>query len=179
MAKKSFVRKTQRTIVGAAKSSAARIQKVAVRAATAAATAAAEAMTMFHRLQTKKAPAGQESIFIVSERCFAQTIDVVRGRAEPLKIKLVIGDLAKPLLGVDPAELKGVKHVFHLGALYDMTASAEANEKANVVGTRNTVELANALKARLRLCVYELPTVRCVLAGYPRSMSAKPFPMPE
>ena len=48
-------------------------------------TAAAEAMTMFHRLQTKKAPAGQESIFVVSERCFAQTIDVLRGRAEPLK----------------------------------------------------------------------------------------------
>ena len=57
-------------------------------------TAAAEAMTMFHRLQAKKAPAGQESIFVVSERCFAQTIDVLRGRAEPLKIKLVIGDLA-------------------------------------------------------------------------------------
>ena len=57
-------------------------------------TAAAEAMTMFHRLQTKKAPAGQESIFVVSERCFAQTIDVLRGRAAPLKIKLVIGDLA-------------------------------------------------------------------------------------
>ena len=30
------------------------------------ATAAAEAMTMFHRLQTKKAPAGQESVFVVS-----------------------------------------------------------------------------------------------------------------
>jgi hypothetical protein len=43
MAKKSFVRKTQRTIVGAAKLSAAYRQKVAVRAATAAATAAAEA----------------------------------------------------------------------------------------------------------------------------------------
>jgi hypothetical protein len=43
MAKKSFARKTQRTIVGAAKSSAARIQKIAIRAATAAATAAAEA----------------------------------------------------------------------------------------------------------------------------------------
>jgi glycine dehydrogenase len=56
-------------------------------------TAAAEAMTMFHRLQARKAPAGQESIFVVSERCFAQTIDVLRGRAEPLKIKLVIGDL--------------------------------------------------------------------------------------
>src|SRR5438132_12644830 len=35
-------------------------------------TAAAEAMTMFHRLQTRKAPAGQESVFLVSERCFPQ-----------------------------------------------------------------------------------------------------------
>ena len=29
-------------------------------------TAAAEAMTMFHRLQSKKAPAGQQSVFLVS-----------------------------------------------------------------------------------------------------------------
>src|SRR3954449_6830832 len=55
-------------------------------------TTAAEAMTMFHRLQTKKAPAGQESVFLVSDRCFPQTIDVLRGRAEPLGIRLEIGD---------------------------------------------------------------------------------------
>jgi glycine dehydrogenase len=55
-------------------------------------TAAAEAMTMFHRPQTKKAPAGQESVFLVSERCFPQTIEVLRGRAEPLDIRLEIGD---------------------------------------------------------------------------------------
>src|SRR5688572_16052987 len=55
-------------------------------------TAAAEAMTMFHRLQTKKTSAGQESVFLVSSRCFPQTIDVLRGRAEPLDIKLEIGD---------------------------------------------------------------------------------------
>jgi glycine dehydrogenase len=55
-------------------------------------TAAAEAMTMFHRLQTKKAPPGRESVFIVSERCFVQTLDVLRGRAEPLGIRLVVGD---------------------------------------------------------------------------------------
>src|SRR5687768_7207702 len=55
-------------------------------------TAAGEAMTMFHRLQTKKAPAGQESVFLVSSRCFPQTIDVLRGRAEPLDIRLEIGD---------------------------------------------------------------------------------------
>jgi glycine dehydrogenase len=55
-------------------------------------TAAAEAMTMFHRLQAKKAPAGQESVFLVSDGCFPQTIDVLRGRAEPLDIRLEIGD---------------------------------------------------------------------------------------
>ncbi len=54
-------------------------------------TAAAEAMTMFHRLQTKRAPAGQESVFLVSERCFPQTIDVLRGRAEPLNIRVEVG----------------------------------------------------------------------------------------
>ena len=57
-------------------------------------TAAAEAMTMFHRLNTKKAPAGQESVFLVSSRTFPQTLDVLRGRAEPLKIHLEIGDPA-------------------------------------------------------------------------------------
>src|SRR6266542_4160388 len=57
-------------------------------------TAAAEAMTMFHRLQTKKAAPGQEGVFLVSDRCFPQTIDIVRGRAEPLDIRLEIGDPA-------------------------------------------------------------------------------------
>ena len=36
-------------------------------------TAAAEAMTMLHRLNMKKAPAGQESVFLVSSRTFPQT----------------------------------------------------------------------------------------------------------
>jgi glycine dehydrogenase len=58
------------------------------------ATAAAEAMTMFHRLQTRKTPAGEQSVFLVSERCFPQTIDVLRGRAAPLDIRLEIGDPA-------------------------------------------------------------------------------------
>ena len=54
-------------------------------------TAAAEAMTMFHRLQTKKVP-GQESVFLVSDMCFPQTLDVLRGRAEPLGIRLTVGE---------------------------------------------------------------------------------------
>ncbi len=55
-------------------------------------TAAAEAMTMFHRLQTKKAPAGEETVFLVSDRIFPQTLEVLKGRAEPLDIRLDIGD---------------------------------------------------------------------------------------
>jgi len=55
-------------------------------------TAAAEAMTMFHRINTKKAPAGQESVFLVSARTFPQTLDVLQGRALPLGIRLEIGD---------------------------------------------------------------------------------------
>src|SRR3954471_17451878 len=55
-------------------------------------TAAAEAMTMFHRVNAKKAPAGQESVFLVSDRTFPQTIDVLRGRAEPLNIRVELGD---------------------------------------------------------------------------------------
>ncbi|HVH58499.1 MAG TPA: hypothetical protein VM791_19695, partial [Vicinamibacterales bacterium] len=55
-------------------------------------TAAAEAMTMFHRLQTRKAPAGEESVFLVSSRIYPQTLDVLKGRAEPLGIRIEIGD---------------------------------------------------------------------------------------
>jgi NAD(P)-dependent dehydrogenase (short-subunit alcohol dehydrogenase family)/thioester reductase-like protein len=62
-----------------------------------------------------------------------------------------VGDLTHERLGVDQAwidEHRGeVGHVFHLAAVYDMTAPAEANDRANIAGTRNAVELANALEA--------------------------------
>ena len=55
-------------------------------------TAAAEAMTMFHRLQTRKAPAGEGGVFVLSDRLFPQTVEVIRGRAEPLGIRLELAD---------------------------------------------------------------------------------------
>jgi glycine dehydrogenase len=55
-------------------------------------TAAAEAMAMFHRLQAKKVGAGPESVFLVGRGCYPQTLDVLRGRAEPLDIRLEIVD---------------------------------------------------------------------------------------
>ena len=51
------------------------------------ATAAAEAMTMLHRVSKSSAMK-----FFVADSCFPQTIDVLRARAEPLGIELVVGD---------------------------------------------------------------------------------------
>src|SRR5688572_17269717 len=57
------------------------------------ATAAAEAMTLLHRVATKKQKAGERGLFLVSDRCFPQTIEVLRSRAEPLGIDLHVGPL--------------------------------------------------------------------------------------
>ena len=56
------------------------------------ATAAAEAMTMLHRVKDKKLKGKDANSFFVSIGCFPQTIDLLRTRAEPLGINLVVGD---------------------------------------------------------------------------------------
>ncbi|CCH03348.1 glycine dehydrogenase [Fibrella aestuarina BUZ 2] len=54
------------------------------------ATAAAEAMTMLHGV--RPAQRKNAETFFVSDRCHPQTIDVVRTRATPLNIRVVVGD---------------------------------------------------------------------------------------
>ncbi len=56
------------------------------------ATAAAEAMTMFHRLSGAKRGKADADGFFVSRRCFPQTIDVLKARAEPMGIRVVEGE---------------------------------------------------------------------------------------
>ncbi len=55
-------------------------------------TAAAEAVAMMHRLQARAVAAGAHAC-LVSARCFPQTLDVLRTRAEPLGIELRVGEL--------------------------------------------------------------------------------------
>ena len=68
------------------------------------------------------------------------------------RIKSISGDLTKSFLGVTPKkrrELDGeIQHVFHLAAIYDIQASAEVQEAANVEGTRRAVKLAEAVHAK-------------------------------
>jgi len=67
------------------------------------------------------------------------------------RVRPVLGDLARPLLGLEEAQVEAlrgsVEHVFHLAAIYDMTADEDRNRVANVDGTANAVALANALGA--------------------------------
>ena len=60
------------------------------------ATAAAESMTFCQRLSKRSCTS-----FFVSQDCHPQTIEVVRTRAEPLGIKVVVGDPATQLDGCD------------------------------------------------------------------------------
>src|SRR6267154_3816427 len=74
------------------------------------------------------------------------------GASAAERIEPVLGDLRRPLLGVEQervAELQGkIDHFFHLAAVYDMTAPAQRNTAVNVGGTTHAVELARALDAK-------------------------------
>ncbi len=63
----------------------------------------------------------------------------------------VVGDLGKEKLGVSDADVKRLKgkidHYFHLAAIYDLKAGAEAQQAANVDGTRHAVQFAQAITA--------------------------------
>ncbi|WP_018688085.1 aminomethyl-transferring glycine dehydrogenase [Ahrensia kielensis] len=88
-------------------------------------TAAAEAMTMAQRVSKSKA-----TQFFVDENCHAQNIAVMKTRAEPLGIEIVVG----PVDQLDPATVFGA--IFQYpgtnGGLQDFTSQIEAlhNEKA-------------------------------------------------
>ncbi|MGN6167059.1 MAG: SDR family oxidoreductase [Solirubrobacteraceae bacterium] len=93
-----------------------------------------------------------------------QSVDKLEGLAQRLdaaeRVKPVVADLSAPLLGIEPRWIRqhagDIEHVFHLAAVYDMEASDETNEIANVGGTRETVAVANALNAG---CLHHVSSV--------------------
>jgi len=74
-----------------------------------------------------------------------------RWEVDDKRVVGIVGDLSQERLGVsdeDVARLTGeVDHLFHLAAIYDMTADAESQQIANIEGTRHMVELAEAVEA--------------------------------
>ena len=83
----------------------------------------------------------------------ASKVDALR-RRYPVgadRIVPVIGDVAQPRLGLSDeqiASLKGkVRHVFHLAAIYDLSADEEDQVRVNIEGTRNAMDAATAIDA--------------------------------
>jgi NAD(P)-dependent dehydrogenase (short-subunit alcohol dehydrogenase family) len=95
----------------------------------------------------------EATIHVLVRKASLKKLDELRPRwgAEEKRVVAVVGDLAKPNLGLAPAEiakLKGkVRHFFHLAAIYDLAADAASQEKANIDGTRHAVQLAEAIDA--------------------------------
>jgi glycine dehydrogenase len=82
------------------------------------ATAAAEAMAFCQKLARNKG-----DVFFVSHRCHPQTIDVVQTRAEPIGIRVVVGDEADGIGGNCFGVL--LQYPDTTGALHDYRALAE------------------------------------------------------
>ncbi len=63
----------------------------------------------------------------------------------------VYGDLTSKKLGVSADDLKKLKgkvdHLYHLAAVYDLSADEESQVRVNVEGTRNVVEFAKSIDA--------------------------------
>ena len=92
-------------------------------------------------------------IYVLVRRASQRKLDAMREEwgADDKQVIAVTGDLTKPNLGVadaDRRKLKGkVDHLFHLAAVYDLSASAEAQQHANVDGTRSAVGFAESVQA--------------------------------
>ena len=67
------------------------------------------------------------------------------------RVIAVHGDMTAAKCGLTAAQLKTltgkVKHFFHLAAIYDLTADAESQRRANVDGTQNALDLGVAIGA--------------------------------
>jgi NAD(P)-dependent dehydrogenase (short-subunit alcohol dehydrogenase family) len=97
---------------------------------------------------------GKGTVYILVRPKSTGKLDDLRnfwGKESTRRVVEIKGDLGQPKLGVSAADLRKLKgkvsHFFHLGAVYDLDASAAAMEKANIDGTRNSLDLAHAIGA--------------------------------
>jgi glycine dehydrogenase len=98
-------------------------------------TAAAEAMSMFRDIRNKKRKDNPARKFFIDECVFAQTIDIMYTRAEPLGIEIVVGAYSKARLSDN-----------YIGALVQFP-----NANGDVTDYRAFIEKCNA--AEILVCV--------------------------
>ncbi|QWP74948.1 SDR family oxidoreductase [Lysobacter sp. K5869] len=68
---------------------------------------------------------------------------------DPKRVIPVAGDMTQPKCGLTAAQIRAlngkIKHFFHLAAIYDLTASPQAQRAANIDGTQHALDLGAAL----------------------------------
>ena len=93
------------------------------------------------------------TIYVLVREGSKGRLEELRNRwgADDSRVVGIVGDLSEPRLGISDADLERLKgevgHLFHLAAIYDMTADAESQRVANVEGTRHMVEFAEIVEA--------------------------------
>jgi glycine dehydrogenase len=92
-------------------------------------TAAAEAMSMFFSL--RKSEKSEAKTFFISQDCFPQTIDVLRTRANPLDINILVGDHKKLVLNKDIFGMI-LQYPADLGEVYNYKDIIEQAHKENI-----------------------------------------------
>lgn len=93
------------------------------------------------------------TVYVLVRKDSQKKFDAIAKKAgwDMKRVTVVHGDMTKPRCGLTPAQLRTltgkVKHFFHLAAIYDLTATREAQQAANIDGTQHALDLAAALKA--------------------------------
>ena len=97
---------------------------------------------------------GKGTVYVLVRPKSMARLDDLRafwGKESVRRVVAIKGDLGQPRLGVaksDLTRLKGkVKHFYHLGAVYDLEATAEEMHRANVLGTEGALAVADATGA--------------------------------
>jgi len=103
-----------------------------------------------------------QPIYVLVRKSSVKKLDALREEwgATDKQILPIVGDLGKKNLGVADAELRKLKgkvdQMFHLAAIYDLKADAQAQQIANVDGTRHAVQFADAVGAK---CFHHISSI--------------------
>lgn len=108
-------------------------------------TAAAEAMMMCHRVKIGARP--DPGVFFVSKKCHPQTIDIVKTRANPLGINVIVGDHLTFDFGNIDGKLFGVlvQYPDTTGSIHDFESFFAKTHEANALTVVATDLLALTL----------------------------------
>jgi NAD(P)-dependent dehydrogenase (short-subunit alcohol dehydrogenase family) len=91
-------------------------------------------------------------VFVLVRKGSQTKLDLLRRHwgVDDKQVIAIGGDLTKKNLGISEADTKRlagkIEHFFHLAAIYDLKAAADEQRIANVDGTRNAVQFAEAIR---------------------------------